>query len=712
MFQSNQQVGPYTLLRMLGRGGFGEVWLAEKRSSLLPRQVALKLPLDPDPDLMAVQQEAQTWLQAGHHPNVLPVIDAEVFEGQVAIASEYASGGSLKDWLKQTGGKAPTVEAAVTMATGMLAGLQHLHSLKPQPIIHRDLKPDNVLLQDGVPRLTDFGISRVLKSSRQTHSSSGTPSYMPPEAFDGRYSVQSDIWAMGVVLYQMLTGRLPFPQPDLASLYGAIKQRPYDPLPTTIPKAVQTIVARALAKDPAQRFGSAAAMSAALAAIPAASQGDTLDDNVLPKPKPTPLPQPTFSWSSLVVPGIIIGLVVYARTRPTPIKKPDIKPSPSVLVNPTTLTTPISNPLNLNRPFSTGGLKLNSFPRLTAGAATSVWSHVIPMQTGQALAWSPSGQYLVTSGDQNTAIIWNAATGLSEKVLTGHRSLVTGVAWSPDGRYIATYSSGGTVIAWEAATGQLLNYRFVPTGASRALAWSPDSRYVALAAANNAAVIWNPVTGKDVLTLTGHLSPVCAAAWSPDGGSVVTTSTGGTAIVWSALLGLKRSTHPVAMTGATAVAWSPDSKSLVTPGEKFTASIWDASTGTDSRILSGHFSSLSTVAWSPDGKSIAAISSGGNTIVWGAADGLKLCSHSVPTASVSALAWSPDSRYLATAGDSQTAVVWDSTTGLDTRTMSEHLSASATAAASPVQTVIWSPDGSYLATAGGGGSASVWKDVK
>src|SRR5579871_5497676 len=264
MFQPNQQVGPYTLIRQLGRGGFGEVWLAQKSTGLLDRQVGLKLPLDSDPDLDAIQREAQIWLRAGHHPNVLPIIDAEIVNGQVMIASEYASGGSLKDWLNQHGGKAPSVEAAIKMATGILAGLEHLHTLKPDAIIHRDLKPENVLLQDGVPRVTDFGISRVMKTTAFTQRSSGTPSYMPPEAFDGKYSAQSDIWSMGVMLYQMLSGRLPFPQQDLVALFGAIKQHDYAPLPPDVPKGLQAVIKKALSKEPAHRFASAAAMRAAL----------------------------------------------------------------------------------------------------------------------------------------------------------------------------------------------------------------------------------------------------------------------------------------------------------------------------------------------------------------------------------------------------------------------------------------------------------------
>ncbi|MCW3096624.1 MAG: Serine/threonine protein kinase [Chthonomonadaceae bacterium] len=267
MFQPQQQIGPYTLMRLLGRGGFGEVWLAEKRGALMTTQVAVKLPLDPNPDLNAIRHEAQTWLRASGHPNVLPVIEADIYDGQVVIVSEYASAGSLESWLKQHGGKAPSIELALTMTSGILAGLEHLHHL-PTPIVHRDLKPDNVLLQGELPRLTDFGISRVLKTTAQTQHASGTPHYMPPEAFAGRYSAQSDIWAAGVMLYQMLSGKLPFPQSDLPSLYGAILTGTPAPLPADVPPELKTVVAKALSKDPVQRFASAADMRAGLKPMP------------------------------------------------------------------------------------------------------------------------------------------------------------------------------------------------------------------------------------------------------------------------------------------------------------------------------------------------------------------------------------------------------------------------------------------------------------
>src|SRR6476646_6848581 len=113
MFQSGDTLGPYSLVRVLGRGAFGEVWLAERRSSLLVTQAAIKLPHEGQTDPEDIRREARTWLQASGHPNIVPVLDAEEYDGQTVIASEYVSGGSLKAWMAAHAGKAPTRESTL-----------------------------------------------------------------------------------------------------------------------------------------------------------------------------------------------------------------------------------------------------------------------------------------------------------------------------------------------------------------------------------------------------------------------------------------------------------------------------------------------------------------------------------------------------------------------------------------------------------------------
>jgi serine/threonine-protein kinase len=261
MYRANDQIGPYTLVRRLGQGASGLVWLAERRGALVTTDVALKLPFDDEANLESINREAQVWRAATGHPNVLPVIEADMYDGQVIIVSEYASGGTLKDWLDRNGGQAPSVAAAVQMCAGILSGLDHLHG---KGIVHCDLKPSNVLLQGDTPRITDFGVSRVLRATVHTKHLSGTPAYMPPEAIDGHLSRLSDLWAAGVILYVMLAGRLPFPQQSMGPLMLALKEQEPDPLPVTVPADIKQIIKRTLQKHPNRRYGSALEMRQAL----------------------------------------------------------------------------------------------------------------------------------------------------------------------------------------------------------------------------------------------------------------------------------------------------------------------------------------------------------------------------------------------------------------------------------------------------------------
>jgi len=252
MFSPGDTLGPYTLIDFLGQGGFGAVWLAERRTPIATTRVALKIPHVSSNDFNAIKQEAELWASASGHPHVVSIIEANVYSNVTVIVSEYAADGSLEMLLKRR--SRLTVAESLEIIAGVLAGLAHLHSKR---IIHRDVKPANILLQAHIPRLADFGISRFVESAYSFRTASGTPAYMAPEAFDGARDAQTDLWSAGVVLYRLLTGRLPFSATSTSELIGAIIFKDPRPLDATFPTQLTKVVSKALSKDCRLRYATA-----------------------------------------------------------------------------------------------------------------------------------------------------------------------------------------------------------------------------------------------------------------------------------------------------------------------------------------------------------------------------------------------------------------------------------------------------------------------
>lgn len=244
MLYEGLQLGEYTLIEKLGWGGFGEVWLAENADEYF----AVKLPHKDQVDWKAITQEIGLWVLCGKHKNVLPLVGARNFNGQIAIISEYAPDGSLEDLLREKGRL--SVEEAVEITIGILEGLAHLHE---SGIIHRDLKPANILLDGKTPRLTDFGISRIISADSLSETVSGTWAYMAPECFDGKRNIQTDIWSVGVIFYRMLSGNLPFPQKEQTALIGSIIMSAPKRLPNEILPFISRMAAKMLSKNPSDR---------------------------------------------------------------------------------------------------------------------------------------------------------------------------------------------------------------------------------------------------------------------------------------------------------------------------------------------------------------------------------------------------------------------------------------------------------------------------
>ena len=272
MLKEGFEVKEYTLKKFLGRGGFGEVWLAEKKIELADRKVSVALKFLSGEnqrlsDYSSVRREINTWIDASGNKNVVSVLDGFMFENMFVIVSEYADNGSLRGWLRQNGGKSPSLEKTVEIMSGILDGLSHLHA---QKIIHRDLKPENILLKGDVPCIADFGVSRVVDTASLTGSnfstnSAGSPLYMSPESFERtKPTPQIDVWSAGVMLFEMLSGKVPYTADTIPALIFEIVTKEPRSLPSDVPENIQTIVKRALARELSERFQTAREMRDAL----------------------------------------------------------------------------------------------------------------------------------------------------------------------------------------------------------------------------------------------------------------------------------------------------------------------------------------------------------------------------------------------------------------------------------------------------------------
>jgi serine/threonine protein kinase len=276
------QIGRYRILGCLGAGGMGTVYKAQ--DAQLDRAVALKLPrFDGPPHDRALraqrfQREARA-AAAIRHPHVCPIHDVGEHEGHPFVVMAYIEGESLAQRLARQG-PVQDLAQAVALIRQVLDALEAVHA---HAIIHRDLKPSNVLLDSaGRAILTDFGLARPTEGADQLTSEGvvvGTPAYMAPEQAAGQAEAVgpwTDVYSVGVILYQMLTGRLPFEGPALTVLARIVHETPPRPsrFRQDLDAALETVVLKAMARAPQERYQSAREFSAALTAwSPALSPG-------------------------------------------------------------------------------------------------------------------------------------------------------------------------------------------------------------------------------------------------------------------------------------------------------------------------------------------------------------------------------------------------------------------------------------------------------
>lgn len=260
---AGSRLGPYRLLEPLGRGGMATVYRGVPEETLTERdEVAVKvLRLELLTDARAVkrfQREIQVYLKLAH-PNLLRILDWGEDRGVLYLVTELLKGKTVRQALPEL-----SQEQAVDITLGVLAGLTSIHKLG---VVHRDVKPDNTFLTDkNEVKLMDFGVARAdfLTAATATGHAVGTPAYMAPELMLGKFDERSDLYATGVMLYEMLAGEPPFWDPDPAALQFMHTARSPAPLPTDVPEPLAAFVLKLLEKHPEARYPDATTAAEAL----------------------------------------------------------------------------------------------------------------------------------------------------------------------------------------------------------------------------------------------------------------------------------------------------------------------------------------------------------------------------------------------------------------------------------------------------------------
>ena len=556
-----QSLGRYHILEQLGEGGMASVYKAF--DTRLEREVAIKVILPQkqhtDTFLRRFEREARTLAKLSH-PNIVKVLDYGEQDGQPYLVMEYIPGGMLKKKM----GKPMEFREAARLLLPVARALEQAHH---ENIIHRDVKPSNILLtRSGDPMLSDFGIAKILETEATTIDLTntgvgiGTPEYMAPEqGFGHAVDARADIYALGIVLYELICGRTPY-QADTPM--AVMLKKATEPLPSprryvpSLPDAVERVLIKALAKDPVNRFENMRGFASALEKL--VGEGPTASGESSPEG----------SWAGskrfiavgiaavvfllcLAAGGFGIALIAnrlsakptpfdLAQDMPAPSQRPDPtltrfeSPIPEVTAEiPAAATEEAAGEITEAAVQQLGNGDWIAFNSRMAGDADIYivqvnGSHLTQLTTSSAHdlypSWSPDGQQIVyqtnEGGDQELAIIDIATKNVRK--LTSNECDDWGPTWSPDGEWIAFYSN---------CDGEREIYKVLANGSNRQQltytsgpynwfpSWSPDGKRITFSS-NRSGSYYIYVMDSDGSNQK-ELAPGCVSYFSPDGRQIL-----------------------------------------------------------------------------------------------------------------------------------------------------------------------------------------------
>ena len=648
-----QRIGKFEILAELGHGAMGTVYRA--RDPHLDRAVALKTVA---PELLSkadtrarFQREARAAARL-QHPNIVTIYELGEVDGTLFIAMELLEGMDLAKAMVPR--DRLTLQQKLRLIVDICRGLDFAHK---HGVFHRDVKPANVrVLLDGSVKIVDFGIARLEDSTMtQTGLVLGTPSYMPPEVLrGGRVDHRADMWATGIVLFEMLSGKRPFDAPTIAGLIYKIVHEAPPPLQATklgLPAGIAAIVEHALAKDPAGRYRDMAEMADAIQIVlgmtPSGERPLTADareqayqssfaearrllgeenvDGALIAARRAQALEP--SRTGIV--ALVKELEERLQEATTVIQKTPVPPLDVSLIP---MDTPTPRPGTLAGLAATAPRSRTTTQVLTElglhGAAVFRDLGVFgepPATTTACLA--PDRDVLVTAGTDGALRLWDLRSRTRTRTLrtplherSGHDAVAVALAFSPDGALLASGHVDGNVHLWDVAQGQELPCRLRHEAGVSCVAFSPDGQVLASGGLDANLKLWDVAgarVGEARRELHRQPAGVTSMAYAGDGRSLLTGHANRVLRVLDARTGRLAATlrGPEGLVNLLCLA--PDRRHLAVCSHDRTLRLFDVEQRTQVFSVPGHRTRHTTsLAFFRDGTHLASVAQDNAVQLW------------------------------------------------------------------------------------------------